>query len=138
MDGGSAKNAGAVFGQAGIQVFWLFVIRAKAPTESLLCAPNDRVFDLQPVVKRNYYHPQMHGHWSIKDVLPCLVPELSYTALGSVQDGTQAQAVYLKIISHEGTETERAQWREDLRRYCELDTLAMVRVAGRLEAARVP
>ena len=104
----------------------------RAPLHAL----NERVFDLLPVVKRNYYHPHMHGSWSIKDVLPCLVPELSYTALGSVQDGTQAQAVYLKIINHEGTEPERAQWREDLRRYCELDTLAMVRIAGRLVEER--
>jgi hypothetical protein len=52
-----------------------------------------------------------------------------------VQDGTQAQAVYLKIISNEGNEQERHQWRDNLRRYCELDTLAMVRIAQSLGQA---
>ena len=62
-----------------------------------LLSINARIFDLLPIVKNHYYHPDMKGSWSIKKVLPCLVPELSYEALGKVQDGTQAQQAYLQI-----------------------------------------
>ena len=38
----------------------------------------DRLFDLKPVVKDNYYHPQMLGSWSIKAVLPAIAPHMNY------------------------------------------------------------
>ena len=93
---------------------------------------HDRIFDLLPVLKQNYYHPEMKGSWSIKKVLPCLVPELSYATLGSVQEGTQAQAVYFDIIS--GNLDKRAQdtSRADLLAYCQLDTLAMVKIVEKI------
>jgi hypothetical protein len=97
-----------------------------------LLALNERVFDLLPVVRHNYYHPDMKGSWSIKSVLPCLVPELSYARLGSVQEGTRAQAAYLDLIGGELDEAAREALSKDLRAYCELDTLAMVRIVERL------
>lgn len=97
-----------------------------------LQAIHDRIFDLLPVLKHNYYHPDMKGSWSIKKVLPCLVPELRYDLLGSVQEGTQAQAVYLKLISGEMSQPSLEQARTDLLAYCELDTLAMVRIVEKI------
>ncbi|MGD9000909.1 MAG: DUF2779 domain-containing protein, partial [Granulosicoccaceae bacterium] len=96
-----------------------------------LLALNERVFDLLPVVKHHYYHPAMKGSWSIKNVLSCLVPELSYKDLGRVQEGMMAQAVYLEIITSKlsGDETEAS--RQDLLDYCELDTLAMVKIVAK-------
>ncbi|WP_455206914.1 DUF2779 domain-containing protein [Kaarinaea lacus] len=93
---------------------------------------HSRIFDLLPVLKQYYYHPDMKGSWSIKRVLPCLVPELSYAALGTVQDGTQAQAVYLEIISGNLGEPEQAARRVDLLDYCQLDTLAMVKIVEKI------
>src|SRR5688500_4767431 len=40
----------------------------------------------------------MEGSWPLKAVLPAIAPDLSYTALGEVQDGTGAQAAYLEAI----------------------------------------
>ncbi|MEJ2181185.1 MAG: DUF2779 domain-containing protein [Gammaproteobacteria bacterium] len=99
-----------------------------------LLSINTRVFDLLPIVKNHYYHPDMKGSWSIKKVLPCLVPELRYDALGEVQDGTQAQQAYLQIYG--GTLTPLAQDKliEDMRAYCALDTLAMVKIVERLKS----
>lgn len=97
-----------------------------------LLALNERVFDLLPVVRQHYYHPDMQGSWSIKKVLPCLVPELSYSEVGDVQDGTQAQAAYLDIISGELSSAKKNALITDLREYCKLDTLAMVAIQGRL------
>ena len=98
-----------------------------------LLALNERVFDLLPVAKKNYYHPDMKGSWSIKKILPCLVPELSYSDLANVQDGIQAQAVYLEIIQNDLSEAEKNALREDLLAYCQLDTYAMVAMVDRLQ-----
>ena len=100
-----------------------------------LLAINDRVFDLLPVVKKHYYHPEMKGSWSIKKVLPCLVPELSYAELGEVQDGTQVQQAYLKIYDHRLSPAQREKLIEEMKAYCALDTLAMVKILQRLQSA---
>ena len=39
-----------------------------------LRAVEARLFDLLPVVRNNYYHPEFRGSFSIKGVLPALVP----------------------------------------------------------------
>lgn len=98
-----------------------------------LLALNDRIVDLHPIVMRNYYHPGMKGSWSIKSVLPCLVPELDYSRLGRVQEGTQAQQAYFDLIGDELDSDSKSALRADLLAYCKLDTLAMVEIAHRLQ-----
>ena len=41
----------------------------------------NRLVDLHPVTKANYYHPDMLGSWSIKAVLPTIAPEMDYELL---------------------------------------------------------
>lgn len=91
-----------------------------------------RLFDLHPLTRANYYHPDMLGSWSIKAVLPTVAPDLSYTAVGEVQDGSAASGAYLEIMSPDTGDARRADLRDALLRYCELDTLAMVRLARAL------
>lgn len=93
-----------------------------------LNAVRDRVFDLLPVMRDHYYHPDMHGSWSIKHVLPTIAPDLDYTKLDGVQHGGDAQDAYLACIDPTTAESERVRLGEGLRRYCEVDTLAMVRI----------
>jgi hypothetical protein len=57
-----------------------------------------RLVDLLPITRSHYYHPTQHGSWSIKAVLPAMVPELGYDALGGVQNGGQAQEAYLEAV----------------------------------------
>lgn len=98
----------------------------------------DRIVDLWPITKAHYYHPSQCGSWSIKDVLPALVPGLSYDQLEGVKDGGTAPLAFAEIIAA-GTTTERkAQLVEQLRAYCKLDTLAMVRVREALLGTRRP
>src|SRR5665811_759468 len=73
-----------------------------------LLAINARVVDLLPVARERYYHPSQQGSWSIKKVLPAVVPELRYDALGGVQDGSMAMDAFLEAI-HPDTSTERKQ-----------------------------
>ena len=42
-----------------------------------LSAVIERLYDLHPVVKANYYHPDMQGSWSIKAVMPTMNPAIS-------------------------------------------------------------
>jgi len=93
-----------------------------------LLAISERLVDLLPIAGRNYYHPSQQGSWSIKSVLPAVVPELGYDQLEGIQDGGMAMAAYLEAI-HPQTTAERHQAiRKQLERYCRLDTYAMVRI----------
>ncbi|MDD5333329.1 MAG: DUF2779 domain-containing protein [Rhodoferax sp.] len=111
-------------------------IRYPQFSEALL-AINARVVDLLPIARERYYHPSQQGSWSIKKVLPAVVPELRYDALDGVQDGGMAMDAFLEAI-HPDTSVERkAQIEQQLLAYCKLDTYAMVRLwqvfAGRTD-----
>ena len=86
----------------------------------------DRLVDLLPIVRRTYYHPDMYGSWSIKNVLPTVAPHLDYESLGDVQDGNAAGTAYLQIINPETDAAERQRLTRELLAYCEHDTLGMV------------
>jgi predicted RecB family nuclease len=93
-----------------------------------LAALAERIVDLYPATRRHYYHPALHGSWSIKAVLPTVAPDLRYEALGEVRDGLKAQTAYFEAVDAKTTETRRAALRRALLEYCRYDTLALVRL----------
>jgi hypothetical protein len=93
----------------------------------MLLAQIDRMVDLLPIYREHYYHRDMHGSWSIKDVLPTVAPELDYSNL-VVHDGGAAQASYREAIDATTSTERREGLRVQLLAYCERDTLAMVRL----------
>lgn len=95
---------------------------------SSLLAIADRVVDLYPITCGAYYHPDMHGSWSIKSVLPTIAPDLSYGAM-EVGDGAAAADAWLEILHPDTPDEHRQLLRTSLADYCALDTLAMVRLA---------
>ena len=95
----------------------------------------DHIQDLiDPFRSGNYYVPAMGGSFSIKSVLPALFPgdpQLDYHALsGLCQNGGDAMSLFPSIANMSPEEASEA--REALLRYCELDTLAMVKVWEKL------
>ena len=100
---------------------------------SELRAIADGIVDLLPIVRENVYHPEFFGKFSLKRVLPALVPELSYAGL-AIAEGETAQVQLSRLIMEPDamSETERVEIREALLRYCELDTRAMVALEARL------
>lgn len=86
----------------------------------------DKLRDLLPILREHYYHPAQQGSYSLKAVLPTVVPTLDYSALDEVRDGGAAQRAYLEAIDPATATERREQLRDRLERYCELDTLAMV------------
>ena len=93
----------------------------------------NRLKDLMlPFQKRWYYTPEMKGSYSIKYVLPALVPELSYNNL-EIKEGGTASNTFLSMVN--GTfEGDLKETRRQLLEYCELDTMAMVRILDVLKA----
>lgn len=87
-----------------------------------------RLVDLLPVAREHFYHPSQKGSWSIKAVLPAIAPDLRYQDLEGVQHGGMAQEAYLEAIRPETEHDRRETLRDQLERYCELDTWAMVRL----------
>lgn len=87
-----------------------------------------RLVDLLRVAEAHYYHPRQEGSWSIKKVLPTIAPDLDYGALDGVQDGTMAMQAFVEAIAPDSTADRRRSIDADLRAYCHLDTLAMVRL----------
>jgi hypothetical protein len=91
----------------------------------------ERFVDLYAIIRRNYYHPKFYGSFSLKYVLPALVPEMSYQNL-SIQNGMQASFDYLRMIDSETPKDEKARIKSDLLTYCGQDTLAMVKIRDEL------
>ena len=83
---------------------------------------------MPPVVKRNYYHPDMLGSWSIKAVMPTIDPAMDYARLEGIKEGTAASEGYLEAIDPDTPAERRQELDEQLRRYCRFDTEAMVEI----------
>lgn len=92
-----------------------------------------RMVDLLPITKRFYYHPEMKGSWSIKAVLPTVDAGLSYDDLDTVAHGQEAQGAYLELTSPETPSDRKEELERGLLEYCRRDTLALVRLAHKLE-----
>jgi hypothetical protein len=91
----------------------------------------DRLKDLMiPFQKRWYYTPEMKGSYSIKYVLPSLVPELSYQDL-EIKEGGTASSTFTQMVTGEFT-GDTNKTRKDLLDYCKLDTYAMVKILQKL------
>jgi hypothetical protein len=91
-----------------------------------------RVWDLLPVVRRHVYHPAFRGSFSLKKVLPALLPHLGYDGL-AVADGGEASAGWEQLVAGGLPERERRQLRRGLLEYCGRDTLAMAALVDHLE-----
>jgi hypothetical protein len=96
-------------------------------SDALMVIVETRLVDLHKLIRDNCYHPEFHGSFSIKSVLPALVPDLDYSDL-EVSDGMQAQAAFVEIINSETPDDRRRQLRESLLAYCKRDTEAEVRL----------
>lgn len=89
---------------------------------------NERVVDLMIPFKSGWFVDRdFLGSSSIKKVLPVLVPELTYDGL-AISNGEVAQQTWMDLFLRNKSQAASDTVLDDLRRYCELDTLAMVRI----------
>jgi predicted RecB family nuclease len=92
-----------------------------------------RLWDLLQIIKAHYYHPAFRGYYSIKAVLPALIPSLSYEDL-QIQAGGTAMTQFYRLAFEETNVKAKSQIESDLRAYCARDTSAMVEIRRALHA----
>lgn len=98
-----------------------------------IAALQARLFDLAKVIRDGVQHPEFHGRYSLKYVLPALVDDLSYQGL-AVPNGEVAALRYGQAVYGNLGKAEREAIFDDLRAYCRTDTLGLVRLYERLLA----
>jgi hypothetical protein len=98
----------------------------------------DALFDLLPLVRAHYYHRDMLGSRSIKQVLPTMLGADPYAQLAGVAEGASAQLAYLEAIDTATGVARRFELDAQLRAYCRLDTWAMVAAARFLARKPLP
>lgn len=86
-----------------------------------------RLWDLHPIIKQHYYHPKFEGSYSIKSVLPAVVPTMGYEDL-EIQEGGQAANEYYRMVFLESDWIEQARIKDALLCYCARDTMAMLEI----------
>ena len=91
----------------------------------------NRIWDLAEIFqKRHIYFYQLKTKYSLKDVMPILVPKMSTKYLdlkesGSVSFGEEASNAFIQLMT-ERDKTVIDPIREGLLEYCKLDTESMV------------
>ena len=91
-----------------------------------------KMWDLLDAVRRNVYHPEFAGSYSLKSALPAFVPEMTYETL-EVAEGMAAGLAWARFIDPVAPPAEKGRLRQALLKYCEHDTLALAKL---LEALR--
>lgn len=100
--------------------------------QSELFALMNRLVDLMiPFQNKWYYTSSMRGSYSIKKVLPALVPQLSYNDL-EIKEGGTASNIFTTMFLGE-FEGNIEETRRNLLEYCKLDTLAMMEILKKLK-----
>lgn len=99
-----------------------------------LLSMKERLWDLAgPFRKAHYVHPKFQGSWSIKTVLPTLVPTMTYEGM-PIHDGGGAQVAYMNLMSGKLSAAKIRSTMKDLKDYCGQDTMAMVVLLKHLES----
>jgi len=93
-----------------------------------------RLWDLLSVIRSHAYHPRFAGSYSLKAVLPALDPEMSYEGM-AVANGQDAGMALESLVRGGLDQVERDNIKKALLEYCGQDTLALVKLVGRLQVA---
>jgi len=104
-----------------------FYSKHKAPLNKMI----DSFVDLMlPFKLRHVYFWQVKGSYSLKEVLPALVPTMSYEEM-EIADGGMAEQAYLDMCATDDMK-ERTRIRKALLEYCKQDTLGMAEIVKKL------
>jgi hypothetical protein len=87
-------------------------------------------------VKKHVYHPQFQGSFSLKAVLPALVPGYSYEGM-EVSHGGEAGLAWDQMVRGNLDLEERRRLKAALLVYCRQDTLAMAKILEVLRTGKL-
>ncbi len=96
----------------------------------------DRLRDFLPVVRNHVYHPDFGGSFSLKRVLPALVPDLRYDTL-PIADGQSATLELVRLLfqANQLDPEVKEQLRRDLLQYCDRDAWGLIKLLECLRGA---
>jgi predicted RecB family nuclease len=94
----------------------------------------DRLWDPLPVIRAHVHDLAFRGSYSLKSVLPALVPGMTYEGM-EVAEGSEAGIAWEKMVHAEAGSEERKRLRDALLAYCKQDTLAMAKLLEALLAS---
>jgi predicted RecB family nuclease len=94
-----------------------------------------RLWDLWPIIRNHVYYPAFGGSFSLKAVLPALIPKMTYAGM-DVADGIQAGVAWEKLVRGGLDATPKDRLGKALLAYCGQDTLAMARLVEFLRRQR--
>jgi predicted RecB family nuclease len=129
-----------VLGERGSIVVYNASFESQRLAELAQCCPElapridnirSRLWDLYPFVQKNIYHPAFAGSYSLKAVLPALVPEMTYEGM-DIADGQNAGAAWEAMVTRILDAEEAERIRTALLNYCGQDTLGLVRILDKL------
>src|SRR3989344_2047905 len=133
------KSLQSHIGESGTIIVWNKKFECKINEEIAKRLPdykifidgvNARVYDLMDIFAKQYYvDKKFKGKVSIKNVLPVLVPELSYKSL-QIQEGGTASQKWNEMTTGGISEAEKEKIIKNLKEYCKLDTYAMYAIWG--------
>jgi hypothetical protein len=98
------------------------------PQSAALSSIRTRLWDLAiPFRKGHYIDAKFQGSWSLKYILPALVPAMTYEGM-DIADGGNASKLYFDAMQGTLKGAEKDAVFKALREYCAQDTLATVEV----------
>ena len=134
---GLAESLRTQIGPKGSVVAWYMGFEAGCNTEmgerypehaEFFADVNSRLVDLMEFFSKGYYvDKNFFGSSSLKKVLPVIAPHLSYEDL-NIQEGMAASDSWPTLIGDELNEQEKQDLKNDMLKYCALDTFAMVEI----------
>jgi predicted RecB family nuclease len=130
----SCAGAGAIVAyNAGYEAECLrHLARALPELEPELADVERRLVDLLPTIRDHVYHPSFSGSFSLKQVLPALIPDLRYAGMEIAEGRTASKELMELLFGGALDRQERSVLREALLAYCKQDTWAMVCLLRRL------
>ena len=100
-----------------------------------LTALATRLVDISAVIKDHCYHPSMHGSFSLKSVLPALLPGEGYGEL-DIADGTAASVAFTEMLNPDIGADRVDTLRANLIAYCRYDTEATLKIYQKLSESQ--
>lgn len=97
------------------------------PESSFLSSLEGRLYDTEDIYKNYYLHPKFLGSSSIKYILPVVATGMTYKEM-SIGNGVEAMVAFDKLYNGGMSSEEEKKVRKDLLKYCEQDTMAMVKL----------
>lgn len=104
------------------------------PAEALLALAGRAVDLMAPFKAQAYVLPEFHGRYSIKVLLPAMVPGMTYEGM-AIANGADAQQAFSAMAAGKMDRADIEKTKEALLVYCGQDTLAMVKILAKLYEA---